>query len=168
MSHGNPVDAARIATMLQQMRNAYLAGLPERCEQIERVVIGVVATGSTALAYEDLYRLIHSLKGSAGTHGIPFLSTVCHQFDYLLTQAGESGLRDIADRCLQYIDLLKRGTDFARANRDTGPLEAALEALRSGFLRDRQPRVAGRFLGSASRPLPERAGVAAVAADDPG
>jgi len=139
MSNGVPVDAARIAAMLQQLRNAYLAELPERCEQIERLVLGVAGTGDVTQAYEDLYRHVHSIKGSAGTHGIQFLSAVCHQLEDLLSQAGEGGLRDIADRCLQYVDLLKRGTDFAREHRDTGPLEAALETLRSGFLRDRQP-----------------------------
>jgi len=139
MSSSNPADTARITAMLQQMRSAYLAELPERCEQIERLVLGVARTGAATQAYEDLYRHVHSIKGSAGTHGIPFLSKVCHQFEDLLTQAGESGLRDIADRCLQYVDLLKRGTDFAREHRDTGPLDAALEALRSGFLCNRQP-----------------------------
>jgi CheY-like chemotaxis protein/HPt (histidine-containing phosphotransfer) domain-containing protein len=139
MSSGNTVDVARIAAMLQQLRSAYLAELPERCEQIERLVLSAAASGSAAHSYDDLYRQIHSLKGSAGTHGIPFLSTVCHQFEDLLAQVGESGLREVADRCLLYVDLLKRGTDFARENRDTGPLEAALEALRSDFLHNRRP-----------------------------
>jgi CheY-like chemotaxis protein/HPt (histidine-containing phosphotransfer) domain-containing protein len=139
MNTGNPADAARIAAMLQQLRNAYLAELPERCEQIERLVLSFATSGVKAQAYEDLYRHVHSLKGSAGTHGVPFLSTVCHQFEDLLTQAGESGLKGKSGFCLQYVDLLKRGTDYARENRDSGELEAALEVLRSGFLCNRQP-----------------------------
>jgi HPt (histidine-containing phosphotransfer) domain-containing protein len=139
MNTGNPADAARIAAMLQQLRNAYLAELPERCEQIERLVLSFATSGVKAQAYEDLYRHVHSLKGSAGTHGVPFLSTVCHQFEDLLTQAGESGLKGKSGFCLQYVDLLKRGTDYARENRDSGELEAALEVLRSGLLRNRHP-----------------------------
>lgn len=139
MSNSTPPDTARIAAMLQQLRDAYLAELPERCEQIERLLLGVVTNASDVQVYENLYRQIHSLKGSAGTHGIPLLSIVCHQFEDLLTQAGENGLREIADRCLQYVDLLRRGTDFAREHRDTAPLEAALDELRSGFLSDRLP-----------------------------
>lgn len=139
MSTGIPADAARIAAMLQQLRSVYLAELPECCEQIEHLVLGFAASGGTVLAYEVIYRRVHSLKGSAGTHGVPFLSTVCHQFEDFLTQTGESGLKRESDLCLQYIDLLKRGAEFARANRNTGALETVLQALRSGFLRNRQP-----------------------------
>ena len=100
MTSDNPVQA-----MLDQLKNEFIAELPSRLEEIEALVLGLSSNNN----YEEIYRLIHSLKGAGGTHGIQIISVVCHQLESYLESQHDSGSLNSSqciDHCLKYIDLL--------------------------------------------------------------
>ncbi|MDH5471545.1 MAG: Hpt domain-containing protein [Gammaproteobacteria bacterium] len=98
----NPIQA-----LLDKLRNEFIAELPGRIEEIEKLIL----TLDSADNYEELYRHIHSLKGAGGTHGIQIISVICHNLEtYLQTRKDSGDLNSTAciDHCLKYIDLLNK------------------------------------------------------------
>ena len=96
----NPVHA-----MLEQLKNEFLAELPARIEEIEQLILGLESSNN----YEEIYRQVHSLKGTGGTHGIPIISIICHELENFIEKEqmqGELNSGQCIDHCLLYIDLL--------------------------------------------------------------
>lgn len=134
-------DTHEIEALLGQMRTAFLAELPERCDALEGLVIKLEHASEPRDVFEELYRNVHSLKGSGGTHGLHFLSTVCHEFENHLTEASGKGAYSPAfvTKALAYIDLLRTVETVARQDvTDYSKLEKALERLR---LKDRHRQI---------------------------
>jgi chemotaxis protein histidine kinase CheA len=130
-------DMNTIEALLSQMRSAFLNEIAERCDRLENLVIDLERAPRSREIFDDLYRNVHSLKGSGGTHGLHFLSTVCHQLENHLTEASTEGDFSSAffSKALAYIDLLRKVSLEARADGDYASLEAELEGLRA---RDQQ------------------------------
>lgn len=131
-------DIQKIEALLGQMRTAFLAELGERCDLLEHLVISLEHTPRSKEVFEELYRNVHSLKGAGGTHGLHFLTAVCHQFESHLTEAsGERNLLPVFfTKALAYVDLLRKiEVEAHRDDPDYSKLEADLEGLR---FRDRQ------------------------------
>ncbi|WP_028573245.1 ATP-binding response regulator [Desulfonatronum lacustre] len=123
----------KIEALLRQMRRAFLNEMGERCDRLEQKIIQLERTPADRDVFEELYRGVHSLKGSGGTHGLHIITAICHQFENLLTEA--SGACDFSDNCisksLAYIDLLRKVQQVAGADDpDYASLEAELERLR--------------------------------------
>ena len=94
-----------IQSLLDQLRRDFLAELPGRIQEIESLILGQVNNNN----YEEIFRLVHSLKGGGGTHGIQIISVICHQLESYLEkqqQADNLGSTECTDHCLKYIDLL--------------------------------------------------------------
>ena len=101
-------------TMLPKLRLNYMRELPERFNELEHLVMEMERMASLDGIFNELYRQVHSLKGSGGTYGLHFISTICHPLEDLLSglmkqpERLQDGFTDIA---LAYIDLLRLSLD---------------------------------------------------------
>ncbi|MDP3420779.1 MAG: Hpt domain-containing protein [Thiobacillus sp.] len=127
--------------LLAGMREAFLDELPERCNGFETLILELERSTGDRETFNELYRGVHSLKGSGGTHGLSILTTLCHQLENLLSEA--DARQDFGSRftthALAYVDLLRQVRH--QAHRDTpdySGIEADLEALRLSSLQSRK------------------------------
>lgn len=123
------------ALILAEMQADFLDELPERCARIEARVMAL-ERGEDG-AFDELYRQVHSLKGSGGTFGVPLITTICHQFESFLSEAGEGLERQAASTALAYVDLLRRTPAAQRDSQTAAAVEQALERLRASSLSGR-------------------------------
>jgi chemotaxis protein histidine kinase CheA len=128
--------------LLEQLKATFIAELPERCSQLEALALALGNQPANLDVYEELYRKVHSLKGSGGTHGLPIISQICHQLEDYLNSQGNAGAGvaspSFTDTCLQYIDLLTSTARIAREQRpDFSPIEQALEHIHQELLQNR-------------------------------
>jgi chemotaxis protein histidine kinase CheA len=125
--------SSQIQEVLQQMRLTYVANMPQQLDTTEALVMELKKGEDYQYSYDTLYRAVHNLKGTAGTYGVPIISTICHPFeDYLTaTLEGGSGASDQQIRsCLRFIDLLRRAHDLVAAGRQSFPeIEASLATI---------------------------------------
>lgn len=126
-------DIQKIEALLGQMRRGFLSELGERCDALENLIISLEHTPRFKDVFEELYRNVHSLKGAGGTHGLHFLTAICHQFESHLTEAsgGNTLLPAFFTTALAYVDLLRQvEVEARRDDPDYARLEAELEKLR--------------------------------------
>ena len=125
----------RVAELLAGLRRQFIAELPERCDHLEELVLTLERAFDRA-AFDDLFRQVHSLKGAGGTHGLPLLTTLCHQFETLLSGWEGGDAVEVAsqgDLALRYIDLLRQ-VPAAGEGELEGELEALLQSRRGTAL----------------------------------
>lgn len=125
-----------MASVLAEMQAGFLDELPERCNRVETQVLDLERGVSGAL--DELYRLVHSLKGAGGTFGLPLVSTICHQFENWIGETSGHGDQRQASIGLRYVDLLRR---FAARE---GRTDAAIAQLEDDLERLRQQSTQGR------------------------
>ena len=122
-----------IENMLLELRLSYVAELPTRLEEIEQIVLTLKQTDSFTEDYQSIYRHIHSIKGSAGTHGLHIISTVCHVLeDKVIEVEGNQALisDNFIENVLSFIDLLRTTLDLINSKvEDFAEVEAELERL---------------------------------------
>jgi len=122
-----------IEKMLAELRLTYVAELPTRLEEIEEIVLSLKKTASFTEDYEGIYRHIHSVKGSAGTHGLHIISTVCHALEdkIIEVEGNQSLITDkFIENILSFIDLLRTTLDLINSKvEDFAEVEAELERL---------------------------------------
>lgn len=136
--------------LLDGLRKEFLAELPERCDSCDELILALEKTPGGREAFNELYRGVHSLKGSGGTHGLVIVTTLCHQLETLLSEAEAQRNFDatFATRALAYVDLLRRVETAAYADKpDYSSIEADLGALRKLTLKRRK---AGLIVESSS------------------
>lgn len=122
--------AARMEAMLRRMRQAFLEELPGRCDELEQALLSLEAAADGREAFDELYRQVHSIKGVAGTYGLPLATTLCHHFETLLSsQSLPLHARQI-EFGLRHVDLLRWIGRTAATGADPTPLETEVEALR--------------------------------------
>ena len=128
MTVNNPIQS-----LLDQLRRDFLAELPGRIQEIESLILGLTNNNN----YEEIYRLVHSLKGGGGTHGIQIISVICHQLEsYLETQqeADNLGSTECIDHCLKYIDLLIKTHEQASEDKNKfTEIEKCLNNISNSF-----------------------------------
>ncbi len=127
--------------LLQQLRKEYLSELSQQCDEIENLVLSLIS--SFQESYAELYRRVHSMKGSAGTHGVTVITTICHNFEEQLNgiEEREGGVACAeTDRFLLYVDLIRKARSIALKNStDFNAIEEALEQVRQQLLVDQYP-----------------------------
>ena len=128
--------SAEFAILLAEMQADFLDELPERCNRIEAGVMALER--GVPSAFDELYRQVHSLKGSGGMFNMPVITTICHQFESFISEAHTRFDRAACTAALAYVDLLRkspatRGGDVAA----TQAIEQALERLRISSLSGR-------------------------------
>jgi len=122
-----------IEKMLAELRLGYVAELPARLEEIEQIILTLKSTDSFTEDYQNIYRHIHSIKGSAGTHGLHIISSVCHVLeDRIIDVEGNQELVDekFIENILSFIDLLRTTLDLINSKvEDFAEVEAELDRL---------------------------------------
>lgn len=144
--------------ILRQLRDNFLEELPERCDAIEDSILSL-GNGADDEHFQRLYREVHSLKGSAGTHGIPAISTICHQLEDSLTTAQETITHEPEriDLYLRYLDLIHHCIEIAHDKRPNyAEIDQALEAIRrhssphplNGLIVENSPAMTALYQGA--------------------
>lgn len=127
--------------LLLGIRERFLDELPERCDSFDNLILSLEKAPDDREAFNELFRGVHSLKGSGGTHGLSILTTLCHQLENLLTEASDAhdfGEAFVA-RALAYMDLIRRVEVYGRKVKpDYSDLEVDLETLRQSMLKSRK------------------------------
>lgn len=119
--------------MLASMRADFLADLVDRCSEFERLILDLEDAPGNREVFDELYRGVHSVKGSGGTHGLPMVTTLCHQLEDLLTEASSQKSFDttFVTQTLSLVDLLRQVVVVCREPKpDYSAIEAALDAQR--------------------------------------
>lgn len=125
------------AALLAAMRNDFLGEMPERCDVLDASVLALQKYPRDKELFMELFRQVHSLKGSGGTHGLSVMTTICHHFEDLLSEhdAREDFGSNFASAALSYITLLRQVVEIAtdHAGPDFTPVETELEILRESL-----------------------------------
>ncbi len=123
-----------IQKLLLQLKQTYIAELPDRLDQLEALILQMEREGPSGHLYNELFRQVHSLKGSGGTHGLQIITSICHPLeDYLSTITPKSDLGKLAfaDITFTYLDLLREVVLRLVDNNEVFPdIDVALAQLR--------------------------------------
>ncbi|MDH5301117.1 MAG: Hpt domain-containing protein [Gammaproteobacteria bacterium] len=95
--------------LLDELRQGYITALPSKVEDIELHCLAMEKSDDYAEHYAELYRAVHSLKGSGGTYGYHIISGICHQMEDWLTTLEKCVKLSSSqlDILLAYVDLLR-------------------------------------------------------------
>ena len=106
-----------INDLLQSLKDEFLDSLPERIAEIEALILNLPDDSDV----ENLLRVVHSLKGSAGTHGFHIFTKICHQMEDMMrvlidsdrihTQAAVDVLLDYNDLQNSAIEIINKNSD---------------------------------------------------------
>lgn len=94
---------------LTELRLSYIEDIMLKCDFLSNAVIEKYSSDENRMLFQEICRVIHSMKGTAAMYDISMISAICHRFeDYLL---GRDIVKDmnndkIVDRILQYLDLI--------------------------------------------------------------
>lgn len=93
--------------IFRELAVEYADHLEETLLEVENFVI---AYGKTGNLPRELLRHVHSMKGAAGSFGLPIVTTICHEFEDLLLvlKTGVTPSPSQIDGYLRYVDLLRR------------------------------------------------------------
>lgn len=123
-----------VSRMLAELRKSFLNDLPSRLEEIEGMILELGNGQNFIENFETVYRHVHSIKGSAGTHGLQIISTVCHAFEDEVVKVDgnpESMDGEVVSLWLSFIDLLRTTIDRIHAGaKDFSEVEAELDKTR--------------------------------------
>lgn len=138
-SPAKPLPDAQV--MLRQLRENYLAELDGKLGDLESDLLALERTERFAEVFVRACRKVHLLKGGAGMHGLPIISKIGHQLEEHLNQLSTTPAkppREMSDRCLAHIDLLRKAREQAQAGGEHfNDIEDELSALRTQLLGDR-------------------------------
>lgn len=122
-----------LQSLLRQLRGTFLEELPEKFDRLEYLLLMTERDGANSETFQEIYRIVHSLKGSGGTVGLHIITTICHQMEDLMNSA-EGGTRftpELAAHCLKYLDLLQLAASQVREGKENPrEIEQQLAALR--------------------------------------
>jgi len=134
------MDADQAKKLLEQIRDSYLVEMPAKCDDIENLVLCLKRDFSAS--YSELYGLVHSMKGSAGTHGLAMVSAICHELEDQLTKLNSDQTVASAEIniMLRLVDLIRRARGVAlKDTADYSEAERELDAIRNESLNDLYP-----------------------------
>ena len=118
------------------LRTQYVAELPEALGKLEQQVVEWPPGQQVST---ELLRDIHSLKGTAGTYGLSFVTSICHNLEDFLSKGEPEGDHQAhGDAVLRYVDLVRDYVGAVGAGGDTSGAEFAPrldELLHSGEAR---------------------------------
>jgi len=97
---------------LLAFQKEYINETLEALDDVVNVLISLEKLQSQGQSINDkinnLNRTIHTIKGSAGSHGFSFVSTICHQIEDVIQQVEHDGLTSKrCDNLISYVDLIR-------------------------------------------------------------
>ena len=128
-----PIIPDAFQKMLLQLRTTFLEEMPEKFNRLEDLLLEIEKSGTNSEVFNEVYRIVHSLKGSGGTHGLHIITTICHQLEDLLnsTDGGSKFSPNHISISLKYVDLLRLTTERIRGGDAAFPqVEKRLSELR--------------------------------------
>lgn len=119
-----------VTDLLEHLREGFLDDLPSRVDAIEDEVMSSNKTDS----YDELFRMVHSLKGSAGSYNFHVVTKIAHSMEDVmlaLMQRNQFGTSPTIDLLLKFIDIM-RDTVESLAATDEAPrdVDERLDGLR--------------------------------------
>ncbi|MFC1748452.1 Hpt domain-containing protein [Pseudomonadota bacterium] len=135
MPQPHSLNQSNVEQLLASLRDNYLSEFHEHCDSLEEYAMKMIKEATFEDGFANIYRKVHSIKGSAGTHGLMALSTICHHFEDLLTLL-DNGDRQcdepVIDICMRYIDLLRETSwTLQSGDLDQTSLNVSLDDLRN-------------------------------------
>ncbi|MFZ6754486.1 Hpt domain-containing protein [Undibacterium sp. Dicai25W] len=126
--------------VLDALRSNYLNDLPSHIDDLESLILKLESHGFELEICRDLYRQIHSLKGSGGTYGMHVISDICHPFEDLISgllEHTESLYQGFVSTALEYIDLLRNVTSqYQQSKTPDEEIRLKLQGLRNRALQN--------------------------------
>jgi len=121
---------ASVADLLEQLREGFIADLPARIDEIEDEVMSSKDSDS----YDKLFRMVHSLKGSAGSYNYHVVTKIAHSMEDVmlaLMQRNQFGTTPTINLLLKFIDIMRDTVDSLAAT-DEAPrdVDERLDSLR--------------------------------------
>jgi chemotaxis protein histidine kinase CheA len=124
----------QVKAMLSALRANYLSDFPSHIDELEQLLLELERHGYQLETCRDLYRQVHSLKGSGGTYGLHVISDICHPFEDLLSQLLENNRilkEDFTETALLYVDLLRQAHSIYLNGGEPGSeIHSALSGIR--------------------------------------
>lgn len=111
------MNSSSINDLLQSLKDEFLDSLPERIAEIEALILNLPDNPDV----ENLLRVVHSLKGSAGTHGFHIFTKICHQMEDMMRELIDSDrihTQSAVDILLDYNDLQNTAIEIINKNTD--------------------------------------------------
>lgn len=121
----------QVDRLLRQLGEAFLTDLLDYCNQAESDLLLLEKKYDTEV-FNRLFGLVHSVKGSGGTHGFGIITSIGHQFESTLIEWQSSRSTDSLPLLLGFVDLLRQAADILSNHGDLTPLNQHLEKLRLG------------------------------------
>ena len=85
---------------LEEAKNEYIEKSLQDLEQWELLIIKLKELNSREETTKEMFREIHSLKGSSGTYGLEFVAKVCHKFEESLSNSLKNGISNMTERSI--------------------------------------------------------------------
>jgi len=133
-----------------KLRTSYLEEVPEKLDRLEHLLLEIEQSSADTEAFDEVFRIVHSMKGSGGTFGLHILTTICHELEDLFsaTGGGASFGKDLVAASLSYVDLLRLTREqYRTSNENLAQVEKQLDNLRKQLA----PRVSTILLIDNSR-----------------
>lgn len=112
------IPTTKVSSLNERFRKAFLDELPARLAEIEAMLLALERGGRRpgADVLAELYRAVHSIKGSAATFGQQILAAICHPFEEIIQDADQvetlpSSLLEVSRG---YLELLRQSVDDIR------------------------------------------------------
>jgi len=96
--------------ILEHLREGFLDDMPARIDKIEDEVM----SSNRVNSYDELFRMVHSLKGTAGSYDYHVITKIAHSMEdvmQFLMQKDEFGTKSTVDILLNFIDILRDTTE---------------------------------------------------------
>jgi CheY-like chemotaxis protein len=129
-------NTSNIQSLLASMRANFIDELPERLNNIENHILTLEKNTSTEI-FNELYRAIHSLKGTGGSFGINIITRISHQMENILSESKSNSENNAAKTALllSLLDLLRQAQTEATAHEPNyEPIDDALLRLQQQLI----------------------------------
>lgn len=126
-----------VADILEHLREGFLEDMPLRIDKIEKQVM----SSESANRYDELFRMVHSLKGTAGSYNFHVITKIAHNMEDVmlsLMQQNKFGTPATVELLLRFIDILRETTDSLISS-EPAPLDIdeRLEFLRLKIFKEK-------------------------------
>lgn len=122
----------QVDRLLRQLGQAFLSDLLDHCDTAEADLL-LLEKKYDPLVFNRLFGLVHSIKGSGGTHGFAIITSIGHQFESALIHWQSSQNPKFLPVLLGFVDLLRQSVELLSKDADLSPIKQQLERLRVGY-----------------------------------